>query len=202
MTLLFSNDGPNSGSPHREIWTIGHSNRSFEEFAALLRDAEIACVADVRRFNGSRRHPQFSRDAFEPALVKMGFSYIHFEALGGRRSRRGKDSLNTAWRVASFNAYADHMATAEFRRALDALTILAESKRVAIMCSEALPWRCHRRLVADALVVRGWTVHDIVGRGKTSEHHLPEFARVADGQITYPGESDDGGSSEGHGAPR
>lgn len=184
-----------------EIWTIGHSNRSFDELAELLRAAEIHCVADIRRFNGSLRHPQFGRDAFEPALHQLGIAYVHFPGLGGRRSNRRADSPNTGWRVASFNAYADHMATPEFREALNALMALAQTSRVAIMCSEALPWRCHRRLVADALVVRGWTVHDIVGKGKTPVHHLTDFARVEGGEIIYTSESDDGRSSQGDRAP-
>jgi uncharacterized protein (DUF488 family) len=173
---------------NREIWTIGHSNRSFDELLALLQDAGIEYVADVRRFNASRRHPHFGCDEFESALARSGVHYRHFPELGGRRGRRQANSPNTAWRVESFNAYADHMTSSEFEVALGALEAIAQDRRVAVLCSEAVPWRCHRRLISDALVVRGWTVHDIIGRGSIKEHHLTDFARVENGRITYPSE--------------
>jgi uncharacterized protein (DUF488 family) len=179
----------------RAIWTIGHSNRSLEEFVALLRASSIEVIADVRRFNGSRRHPQFGPEQFEPGLAREGIGYRHFPDLGGRRGRRGPDSPNTAWRVESFNAFADHMETPEFRTALDALVAESQARRVAIMCSEALPWRCHRRLIADALVVRGWTVWDIVGPRSVTPHHLTDFARVEGHHLTYPSETGHGGAS-------
>jgi uncharacterized protein (DUF488 family) len=168
------------------IWTIGHSTRAWEAFLDLLQASAIQQLADVRRFPGSRRHPQFNREAMETGLRPEGVAYRHFEALGGRRSARQPDSPNTAWRVAAFNAFADSMATDEFARTLEDLTRWAAQGRTVLMCSEAVPWRCHRRLIADALIVRGWTVWDIIGPGNVDAHKLTAFARVRDGRITYP----------------
>ena len=173
---------------NREIWTIGHSTRALEAFIALLAESSIGLVADVRRFPGSRRHPQFGREALEAGLNVAGIAYLHLPDLGGRRTRRDPDSPNTAWRVEPFNAYADHMSTPEFESALARLLAGAEASRTAILCSESLPWRCHRRLIADALIVRGWTVHDIFGPGKVEPHALTPFARVAGQRLTYPAE--------------
>jgi uncharacterized protein (DUF488 family) len=178
-----------------EIWTIGHSNRPFEEFLALLRGSSITCVADVRRFTGSSRHPQFGLEQLEPGLGGAGIGYRHFPGLGGRRGRRAPESPNRAWRVESFNAFADHMETSEFRADLESVSVVAQGRRVAIMCSEALPWRCHRRLIADAFVVLGWTVWDIVGPRSVKEHTLTDFAHVEGGHITYPSEETNGGPS-------
>ena len=169
------------------LWTIGHSSRSWDEFLALLQSEAIGLVADVRRFPGSRAHPQFGQAALSEALAAAGIGYRHFPELGGRRGKPAPDSQNTAWRVAAFNAFADHAATQEFRAAFDTLLELAESQRTAIMCSEAVPWRCHRRIIADHFLALGWSVTDIVGRGQVKPHVLPEFARVEDGQVTYPG---------------
>lgn len=169
-----------------EIWTIGHSTRPFEDFAALLAGESIGLVADVRRFPGSRRHPQFGLEALDASLEARGVGYRHFADLGGRRGRRGPNSPNTAWRVEAFNAYADYMDTPAFRAALDGLIEAAGRDRTAIMCSEALPWRCHRRLIADALLVRGWAVRDIIGPGKVGPHLLTPFARVSGDRLTYP----------------
>jgi uncharacterized protein (DUF488 family) len=169
------------------IWTVGHSNRAVEAFVELLKAAGIELVADVRRFPGSKRHPQFRREDLQLSLDGEGIGYRHFVDLGGRRSRRIADSPNTAWRVESFNAYADHMQTPEFQAGLDELTSTARQRRTAIMCSEAVPWRCHRRLIADALVARGWRVFDVISPGPPKEHTLTEFARVENGQVTYPG---------------
>lgn len=169
------------------IWTIGHSNRDCGEFLDLLREQGIELLADVRRFPASRRFPHFNRENLERSLEEVGIAYRHFGELGGRRGERAKNSPNTAWRVEAFNTYADHMDTPEFQQALDELTALAEEQRAAIMCAEAVPWRCHRRLIADALIVRGWTVEDILGRGQVRPHALTGFARVEEGRITYPG---------------
>jgi uncharacterized protein (DUF488 family) len=171
-----------------EIWTIGHSTRELESLASLLAHEEIRMVADVRRFPASRRHPQFNKDELTIGLERFGIGYQHLADLGGRRSSRAAASPNTGWRVAAFNAYADYMATAEFESALNTLIVLAGHARTAVMCAEALPWQCHRRLIADALVVRGWTVRDIIGAGKVEPHRLTEFARVCDGRLTYPAE--------------
>src|SRR5690349_10050125 len=128
----------------RSIWTIGHSTRSLDEFVSLLAGESIELVADVRRFPASRRHPQFNKESLAASLSKASVGYVHFAELGGRRHERTPGSPNTAWRVESFNAYADYLATPEFETALAALEARAESRRTAIMCAEALPWRCHR----------------------------------------------------------
>jgi uncharacterized protein (DUF488 family) len=169
------------------IWTIGHSNRELAEFIGLLTSQSIELVADVRRFPGSRRHPHFSGESLHAALSPWGIEYRHDPALGGRRTERAPDSPNTAWRVESFNAYADYMLTSEFQQAFDELQAIAEQKRTAIMCAEVLPWRCHRRLIADLFVVRRWQVLDIVSPTQIKEHTLPEFAQVDRDTITYSG---------------
>ncbi len=171
-----------------DIWTIGHSNRPWDEFLELLQGESIQLLVDIRRYPGSRAHPQFNQDAMQAALESAGIEYHHLQALGGRRSKRPPDSPNDGWRVDAFNRYADYMATEEFTSCLEQLMSLARQQRTAIMCSEAVPWRCHRRLVADALIVRGWTVHDIISRGPAKPHSLTPFARVEGEQITYPAE--------------
>ena len=168
------------------IWTAGHSTRSLNDFLELLAAAEIELLADVRRFPGSRRHPHFGQAPLAAALVAAGIDYRHFEALGGRRSERLDDSPNNAWRVESFNAYADYMQSEGFRTALDDLTKLAKETRTAVMCSEALPQKCHRRLIADALVVRGWQVRHLLSPKRIEEHVLTPFAQVDGLRITYP----------------
>jgi uncharacterized protein (DUF488 family) len=173
----------------KTICTIGHSNRSLPALIELLQRAEVSLVADVRRFPASRAHPQFNRESFERGLAEQGIGYRHFLALGGRRSRRTPGSPNTAWRVEAFNAFADYMQTPEFAAALEELTAEAHARRTAILCAEALPWRCHRRLIADALVARGWTVLDIMGPGQPKPHAPPAFARVEGEQVTYPGDT-------------
>lgn len=170
----------------KQIWTVGHSNRTSDDLITLLRSESIVVLADVRRFPGSRLHPQFNRETLRHALAEQGIEYRHFESLGGRRSRTKDSSPNRAWRVKAFNAYADHMASREFQQGLAELEQLAEQQRTAIMCSEALPWRCHRRLIADALIARGWEVFDIFSPTQTKPHPLTEFARVEQGQVTYP----------------
>lgn len=170
----------------RTIWTLGHSNHPIETFLSLLEESSIRLVADVRRFPGSRRHPQYQREALERHLGESGIAYRHFAGLGGRRSARAPDSPNGGWRVEAFKAYADYMGTETFQTSLAALEQLAAESPTAILCAEALPWRCHRRLIADALIVRGWTVRDIMAAGKVQPHHLTEFARVVDGRLTYP----------------
>src|SRR5262245_39313690 len=134
------------------IWTLGHSTRPIDELLKLLAAAEIELLADVRRFPGSRRHPQFNQDALAASLADAGIEYRHFVDLGGRRSMRLPDSPNTAWRVEQFNAYADYMQSPEFVAALDEQMTVAQEKATAIMCSEALPHTCHPRLISDALV--------------------------------------------------
>lgn len=168
------------------LHTIGHSSRPLPDLVALLQAHHIELLADVRRFPGSRRQPRFARESLEPALAEVGIGYRHFEGLGGRRRGRLEGSPNGGWRVESFNAYADHMFSEEFQHSLAELTHLATTSRTAIMCSEAVPWRCHRRLIADALIARGWTVADIFTTGPAKEHKLTEFARVVEGEVIYP----------------
>jgi len=169
------------------LWTIGHSNRSITDLVALLTGESITMLADVRRFPGSKRQPQFDRENLEASLREAGIGYRHFEALGGRRKRNREDSPNTAWRSESFNAYADYMQTEEFQAALADLIALAADFRTAILCAEAVPWRCHRQLIADALVARGCEVRHILGPAQVRPHRLTEFARVSEGTVTYPG---------------
>jgi uncharacterized protein (DUF488 family) len=168
------------------IWTAGHSTRPIAEFLKLLAAGEVRLLADVRRFPGSRRHPHFGQAPLAEALVEAGIEYRHFEALGGRRTERLPDSPNTAWRVESFNAYADYMQSAEFNVALEQLAAAAEETRTAIMCSEALPQKCHRRLISDALVVRGWRVRHLLSPTRIEDHALTPFARVDGTNLTYP----------------
>jgi uncharacterized protein (DUF488 family) len=172
--------------PLNEVWTVGHSNRDAGDFLALLGEHEIEALADVRRFPGSRRWPQFGREALATSLADAGIAYHHFPELGGRRTAQQEDSPNDGWRVAAFRAYADYLLTDGGERAFNELRTLAEESRTAIMCAESLPWRCHRRLLADRFVVLDWRVIDIMSPGKAAEHALPEFARVDDGRVTYP----------------
>lgn len=171
----------------KRIWTIGHSNHPLARFIELLRGQSIELVADVRRFPASRAHPQYNGDALTISLAAAGILYKHFPQLGGRRRERLADSPNTAWRVEAFNAYADHLQSAEAQEAMNALVQIALKSPAALMCAEALPWRCHRRVIADALLAAGWEVLDIMPTGKVAKHELPDFARVADGIVTYPG---------------
>lgn len=170
------------------IFTVGHSNRPLDEFLRLLTENGIETLADVRRFPGSRRHPQFGRDAIAVALKDVGIGYAHFPALGGRRTSPSDATQNSPWRVAAFAAYADYMLTPEFAAAFAELKTLAETSHTAIMCAEALPWRCHRRMIADQFIAAGWEVIDIIAAGSTKPHELPPFAKVANGQVTYPGD--------------
>jgi uncharacterized protein (DUF488 family) len=172
--------------PSRKLWTLGHSTRPVEQFLAILSENKIETLADVRRFPGSRRYPQFNQENLSRALGEAGITYTHFPALGGRRTAPSENTQNSAWRVAAFAAYADYMLTAEFKEAFDELRTLAESSRTAIMCAEALPWRCHRRLIADQFLAEAWNVFDIIAPGSTKPHELPPFAKVSNGKVTYP----------------
>lgn len=172
------------------VFTIGHSNRSFADFLALLREFGIEQLVDVRRFPTSRKFPHFSRDALAAALAEHGIRYAHMGDLGGRRSRLMETSPNKGWRVEGFNAYADHLMSPEGRRSLDELERLATQGRTAIMCAESVPWRCHRQLIADHFLARGWRVFHILGPGQLREHKLPPFAVITpDSLVIYP-ESD------------
>jgi uncharacterized protein (DUF488 family) len=172
----------------RTVYTIGHSTRTIEEFVALLREHGIELLVDVRRFPGSRRHPQFGSAALAASLNEVGIGYRHAEPLGGRRrSEGGAASPNTAWRNDAFRAYADYMATPPFRAALDLLIQLSRERTTVIMCAEAVPWRCHRRLITDALLARGVPVADIIGPGEATPARLSEHAVVGEeGTVIYP----------------
>ncbi|HXH39827.1 MAG TPA: DUF488 domain-containing protein [Thermoanaerobaculia bacterium] len=167
------------------IHTIGHSTRSLDELVALLGGHGIGLLADIRRFPGSKRYPHFASEAMAAWLPEHGIAYMHMPALGGRRKPRA-DSPNTAWRNEQFRAYADYMATDEFRAAVDKLVFLGEQQRVAIMCAEAVPWRCHRNLVADELTRRGIEVLHIIGHDPAKRHVLNPNARVEDDHLVYP----------------
>jgi len=168
------------------IYTIGHSTRSADALLALLREAEVKLVADVRRYPSSRRHPQFNQSALATWLGRQGIEYTHMVDLGGRRTP-APDSRNGGWREEAFRGYADYMESPEFQKALAELEAAARKRRTAIMCAEAVWWRCHRRLIADALVVRGWRVEHLgIGDGR-AVHELPGFAAVGPGgSLTYP----------------
>jgi uncharacterized protein (DUF488 family) len=168
-----------------EIFTLGHSTHPIERFIRLLSANGVDLVADVRRFPGSRRNPQFGAEALAASLREAGIGYQSLgEELGGRRRAR-RDSSNDAWRVEAFRGYADHTMTEEFRRGLARLQALAAERRTAIMCAEGDWRRCHRRLIADALLARGWRVVHIAADGRRSEHELPEFATVLAGEVRY-----------------
>ncbi|HSN50665.1 MAG TPA: DUF488 domain-containing protein, partial [Bacteroidales bacterium] len=143
------------------ICTLGHSTRTLEEFVELLLSFHIQCVADIRSYRGSRRYPQFNKEALEKSLPEYGIKYIHFKDLGGRRKTK-PDSVNTGWRLAAFRGYADYMETDSFKKAIKELENEAKKEHLAFMCSEALWWRCHRSLVSDYLKLNGWTVQHIM----------------------------------------
>jgi len=168
----------------REAWTVGHSTRSKEEFLSLLRAHKVEAIADVRRFPGSRRQPQFNQEEFRTWLAEGGVEYHWFEALGGRR-KPAPDSPNTAWRNPSFRGYADYMGTPEFAEAFATLLELARRRRTAIMCAEMLWWRCHRSLIADAMTVRGILVTHIVDESQTKAHPYTAAASVVHGRLSY-----------------
>jgi uncharacterized protein (DUF488 family) len=167
----------------QSFFTIGHSTRDLADFLGLLAENDIKRLADIRRYPGSRRYPHFSRESLARVLPEHGIEYVHVPELGGRREPR-PDSPNTAWRNAQFRAYADHMGTDEFRIAVDKL--LASPKRTAVMCAEAVPWRCHRNILADDLLRRGVEVIHILGPGSTTVHVMNPDARVVEGRVIYP----------------
>lgn len=170
------------------IFTIGHSTHPVEEFIDLLKGSEIEVLVDIRTIPRSRRNPQFEQDALASALKAHGIEYKYMKGLGGLRHAK-KDSPNRGWRNESFRGYADYMQTDDFRENLDDLIALGKKKRTAIMCAEAVPWRCHRSLVGDALLVHGVDVVDIMPGGKQSPHKLNPMAHVAGKTITYPPET-------------
>ncbi len=169
-----------------DILTIGHSTRPIEEFLELLEAHAVETLADIRTVPRSRRNPQFNADLLPATLAAAGIRYLHMPTLGGLR-RPSPHSANTGWRNASFRGYADYMQTADFERALGQLIEEARRSRLALMCAEAVPWRCHRSLVADALSTRGLSVGHITGKSAPTPHRLTPFARVEGTRVTYPG---------------
>lgn len=173
--------------------TIGHSTLPIETFLAILRDNGVRVLADIRTVPKSRHNPQFAQENLAPALKAAGVEYIWHRDLGGLRHAR-KDSINTGWRNASFRGYADYMQTPEFAAALSELLKTAPQAHTALMCAEAVPWRCHRSMVADALTVRGLAVEDITytakGNSRREPHKLTPFARVEGERLWYPAEDD------------
>ncbi|HJT22631.1 MAG TPA: DUF488 domain-containing protein [Nitrospira sp.] len=171
------------------LWTIGHSTRSFEELLTLLNAYGIQRLVDVRTVPRSRHNPQFNTDRLSTDLHDAGLAYRHMRRLGGLRKAK-KDSINTGWRNASFRGYADYMQTEEFQEGLEELMQYGKGAHTAIMCAEAVPWRCHRSLIADALLVKGWTVRHILSSSKCDEHRLTSFAVIDDDTVIYPPASD------------
>lgn len=169
------------------IFTIGHSTRPIEEFIRLLKAHDVRRLVDVRTVPRSRHNPQFNRDDLSRALHSARLHYSYLRGLGGFRPTHA-DSVNTAWHNASFRGFADYMQTPQFREHLDELIALAKEERVAIMCAEAVPWRCHRSLIADALLARGIEAREITSLTGTQIHKLTPFAKVTGTQVTYPGD--------------
>jgi uncharacterized protein (DUF488 family) len=166
------------------IWTVGHSTRPISEFIAVLQSADITLVGDVRRFPGSRRYPQYNRPALADALADAEISYLALPEIGGRRPPR-PDSPHTAWRNASFRGYADYMDTDAFRQGMERVIGIAGREHMALMCSEAVWWRCHRSLIADYLKIRGYTVVHLLSTANHEEHPYTSAAHIVQGQLTY-----------------
>jgi len=171
------------------IWTIGHSTSPIDHFTALLAEHAIKVLADVRRFPGSRRNPQFGTEALTAALARAGVRYAPFPELGGRRTPIA-GSRNTAWRNTSFRGYADFAETPEFHTAISRLITLARGERTTIMCAEALWWRCHRSIIADHLTASGHQVLHIGSDGVAKPHHYTSAAQLVDGQLSYAGQAE------------
>ena len=197
MGLNFTSPGPAYAAgmpddPPGTLWTIGHSTRDWPTFLGMLTQAGIVNLVDVRRFAGSRRHPQFSGEAMAEALAQAGILYVPMPELGGRRTP-APDSRNTAWRNAAFRGYADYMATAPYRQARDRLASLARQARTAVMCAEAVWWQCHRGLIADDFKASGWHVIHLLAPGRQDEHPFTSAARIVEGHLVYSPASDTAG---------
>jgi len=172
------------------VFTIGHSTRPLAAFLALLEEHAITHVVDVRTVPRSRRNPDYNREMLPDALEVHGIGYTHMPGLGGLRKPRA-DSVNMGWRNDSFRGFADYMQTPEFEESLAALVEVARRGTTAIMCAEAVPWRCQRSLSAEALIVRGWPVYDIIGPGRAQPHKLTPFAHAEGTRLTYPSDAGD-----------
>ena len=171
------------------LWTLGHSTKPIDKFIGLLLAHQISLLIDVRTVPRSRYNPQFNRDTLAQSLRDAGLQYRHLPELGGLRKPK-KDSLNDGWRNASFRGYADYMQTEEFHEAINALMASGHQEQTTVMCAEAVPWRCHRSLIADALVSRGWDVRHIMSPENATPHILTSFAHVEKGTLTYPKPTD------------
>lgn len=167
------------------IFTVGHSTRSIDEFVKLLQAHGVKEIVDVRSIPMSRHNPQFNTDTIKESLQREHIRYKHLKKLGGLRNEK-KGSINLGWRNASFRGFADYMATPEFSEGLEALMKIASLRTTAIMCAEAVPWRCHRSLIADALSKKGWIVRDIISTSAPRKHRLTPFLKIKKGQLTYP----------------
>ncbi|MFA5105968.1 MAG: DUF488 domain-containing protein [Candidatus Micrarchaeia archaeon] len=178
------------------IFTIGHSTRDLAEFEKILLGHSISLLVDIRTIPRSRHTPQFNREGLEKALPRLGIGYLHMEELGGYR-KASRDSINTAWRNASFRGYADYMQTGEFAAGIERLITLAKGQKTAIMCAEGNPFRCHRSLVADALEARGVKVMHISGASSASPHAMTKFALVKGKKVSYPKGREDAGKLAG-----
>ncbi len=168
------------------IYTIGHSTHPIDEFIEILKTYGIELLVDIRTIPKSRANPQFNESDLRASLEQAGLEYLRLEALGGLR-HTSVLSVNTAWKNKSFRGFADYMQTDEFKKGIEALVDLARNKQVAIMCAEAVPWRCHRSLVGDALLVRGLNVFDVMSKTSSKPHTLTPWAKVDGTQVTYPG---------------
>lgn len=175
----------------KTIWTIGHSTRPMAEFISMLNSFGIELVADIRSFPGSRKFPQYNKEALSVSLPQNNIRYMHLKSLGGRRKVK-PDSKNTAWKNAAFRGYADYMETDRFKEGITELEKFAIDQRTAYMCSEAVWWRCHRSMVSDYLKVRGWKVMHIMGIAKEEEHPYTAPAKIVNGELTYENESKKG----------
>lgn len=169
-----------------KVWSVGHGTRPAEELVAVLNEAGVKLLADVRSVPGSRRHPQFGRSALTASLADAGIDYVHLRGLGGRRDAL-PDSPHVALKVDAFRGYADHMASAEFAAEYARLEAFARQKPTAFMCAETLWSQCHRRILSDRLTVDGWSVVHLLGPGKSEPHQLWDVARIVDGRLVYDG---------------
>ncbi|MFA5388310.1 MAG: DUF488 domain-containing protein [Candidatus Omnitrophota bacterium] len=168
-----------------QIFTIGHGAKPVDEFISLLKTYKVQRIVDVRTIPRSRHNPQFNKEILPKSLKKVHIGYIHIKGLGGLRHAK-KDSVNMAWKNASFRGFADYMQTEDFNKSVERLIKLAKQKKISIMCAESVPWRCHRSLIADALQVRGVQVKHIMSRKTCNDHNLTPWAKVKDFQVTYP----------------
>ncbi len=171
-------------SQNETVWTIGHSTRTLEGLIEMLHSFQIEMVVDIRSYPGSRRYPQFNKEALKISLPKNNIQYIHLKELGGRR-KVNPDSKNTAWRHIAFRGYADYMETDAFKEGIKDLEAIALQQSTAYMCSEAVWWRCHRSMVSDYLKVHGWKVMHIMAKGKEEEHPYTAPAKILHGELSY-----------------